>query len=114
MGKTVPKDGGMKLLWSNPSPYSSYGGGTVSVDLSKYKLICIMFVAEAGKQNALNGQVFPVGASCMAIGVGRDSGAVTRRYFTTAADKVSFGGASYDANSGNNTLLVPHSIYGVK
>lgn len=45
MGKAVPKAGGMKLLWENPSPNSSFGPQTITVaNLNRYDVaVCIAF-----------------------------------------------------------------------
>ena len=102
-----------KLLWTNPNSTSSFGAQTVSVSLSAYTFVVITFRNQAGSENAVFGQVFPISGRSMAFSVAKDSGAVLRRYMNITSTGIWFENATYDSNSSNNALLVPWSIYGL-
>lgn len=102
-----------KLLWTNSKSTSSFGSQKVSVSLSGYTFVLIIFRNEAGVENAMFGQVFSISGRSMAYTVGRNSGAACRRYMNIASSGISFESASYDSGSSNNALLVPVYIYGL-
>ena len=102
-----------KLLWTNSKSTSSFGSQTVSVSLSAYTFVVIIFRNQAGAENAVFGQVFPISGRSMAFSVAKDTGAVLRRFMNITSTGISFENATYDANSGNNNLLVPWKIYGL-
>lgn len=110
------------LLWTNPS--ASYSTGTVSLDLSAYDLVEVVFSTDDSLTTEFNARC-PVGKS----GHGQwwtvrsdlsnyaAINAVTRD-FSTATTGVTFGGGQmiYNGGSYNNWAgrAVPRRIYGIR
>ena len=111
---TGATSGEIKLLYTNPNPYSATSGFTVNLSLSEYKVLLIDFINQVGSAHVANGQWFPIGASCMAYGSAYNSEAVLRRPVTTSISGVVFGNGSHGNGVYDSIFLVPWHIYGLK
>ena len=107
------------LLWTNPNPTSSFSAQTISLDLSKYDMVEIVF-----KQYAINpffstnktevgkgGRLFTYGYE--------DAKELDGRSYTVSTTGISFRtgySAMISASSGTATdgQCVPYKIYGIK
>ena len=105
----------MDLLWTNPSPTSSFDTQTVSINLSNYNLIFISFRISTGETNVLN-MFFEKGTTTV-MNMALDY--IYHRYITASSDSgITFGVGqrrnSYAASpTTQNTILIPYQIYGV-
>lgn len=104
------------LLWTNPSPTSSFGAQTVSLDLSHYDSIEIEYVMQAQYQVSISAHA-SVGVSAYLFGA---AGGNYARQITITTTGVQFAAGIYYAAYGgggattSNTVLVPIRIYGIK
>lgn len=101
-----------KLLWTNPSPTSSFAAQTISLDLSDYDEV------EIEAKQLANGSIIQL---CR-VGIGKQTKCLFRdgnannfytRTFITSTSSVQFGDAYYNATL-TNTDCVPTAIYGIK
>lgn len=115
MGKAVPETGRMKLLWENQNKKKSFPSQTVSLDLTKYKMVLILSTWLADGWQTSNSLVTPVGANsrltdCIQFVSYRDANvSETGVYF---GDGVRY--KEYDTgNVTDNGVCVPVQIYGI-
>lgn len=109
-----------KLLWENSSPNSNYGGGTISLDLSKYNAVIIQF-RHSGQYNEIAYEYMPIGVTYSIGGFYSDSVAV--RGVTTNSTKIVIsstigyklsGESGFHLYNGNYQYgPIPQKIYGV-
>ena len=114
MGLTVPiySSGTGTLLWENPNPESSYSGQKVSIDLSKYTHVFIVFKYYMLSQNS---------ESWLFIRVGFTDNVIRSTNYTTLVqrtalvekDGVKFG-QGMSGSGQNNNYMIPYQIYGIK
>lgn len=108
----------MELLWTNPSPTSSFSAQDVSVDLTDYNWFAILyrFGISSGTQDDQPLAVFhtdeqtkrlPITAS----GNNRTGGRTLLYSFT--GKEISFRAASYNGAESNSNAI-PVEIYGIK
>ena len=106
-----------KLLWTNPSPSSSFAAQTVSLDLSDYdeiEVICRPYATEASYFTSRvkvgnNGMIYSqtgYGNPVRIYG--------TQRNFTPTSTGVAFGDGLDFSASVSNVYCVPYQIYGIK
>lgn len=123
-----------KLLWENASPTSSFEPQTITLDLSQYKQIEIIFKApDANSFMSWNAEGFEIPmvlsvGSARAVSVPRLGGdrignaivISSFRYVNVKTDGIDFDhnwgmtGAGYAAMGIDNTCFVPLKIYGIK
>lgn len=108
MGKTVPKAGGMKLLWTNPKSGQAYSTGTVELDLSNYDAVLVT-VQYATTDTAIMDPVFLlIGQTGLFFNAYGSTNPWTFRKVTTSKSAVSFASASIAGT------LIPYQIFGIK
>ena len=112
--------GGMKkdLLWTNPSPSNNFGTQTVSLDLSGYDLIYVIFRRSTGTSSFNSYNFANVnGAECGVMTF--TGGKFCIRSFAATDNGVNFSTATIYSTYGSggdtdNTLVIPYQIYGIK
>ena len=114
--------GGMKmdLLWTNPSS-ASFAEQTVSINLSNYDLVVIVFAltTNMGANLTVTQAITPIDGlnhSISSKGIRADSGDYyyTRsRSFTPSSTGIAFTKGMVD-NSYNNEAAIPYQVYGIK
>ena len=112
----------MDLLWTNASPTSSFGAQTISLDLSNYNLVGIIYVAENGTQvNISTTNMFIYKKGITTYGVGTSVGGVWGYTRGRAIAGVSNSGVSFgdsypmtETISTANNSMIPLYIYGIK
>ena len=107
---------GAELLWTNPSPLSSFAAQTVSLDLSEH--FAVIVTATATGSSAQPGDkctrlILVGGADCLVSYGGTNGNVATIRSVSVSAAGVTFSGANYNGNT-NNGRVIPYRIYGVK
>lgn len=108
----VGTGGGMKLLWTNPSPSASFAAQTVNIDLSGYLgVVCVFCVSTSGGANT---SVFgPMNIQTVALmRIGQIS--LTDRSFTPTETGVQFTIANDHQGGTRADWLIPVRIYGIK
>ena len=101
----------MNLLWENPAPTAVFAPQTVTINnISQYKLVMILF------RNSM--AVAPVGDSSTIFeasgGTNGSSGAYQTRAFQIKSDGIQFFGGVQGGVTGNNSFMIPCSIYGIQ
>lgn len=113
---------GMKLLWTNASPTSSFNSQTISLDLSSYQAVLIYFNTYAGSAT-YSGHYSSTIAKVGQTGVQSDNGEtgahMANRAFVVNTTGIEFKLAYYASAYGGSTnwssnCLVPCQIYGIK
>ena len=112
MANGIVASNGMRLLWTNPSPTSSFSAQTVSLDLSAYQAVVIIpkFTTSSGSMR--KGAFLRIGehTSCWEP----DSGG---RYIARNI-RVNTDGVVFETGSNNGTNSAAHwitcYIYGIK
>jgi len=105
------------LLWTNPSPSSSFAAQTVSVDLSDYSYFIVDCLFYTGDQDLfIPWSFFPVDEKKHYLQISNDTvnrtGGRTASY-NDANKKISFAAAHYNGAT-NNGYIIPFRIYGIK
>lgn len=123
MGKSTLK-ADRTLLWTNPSPTSSFAEQTVSLNLSSYKAVYIVYKLFANQQYNVTGQIVYLNDQTITISAsgsaGFFSGALTlmARVASMASTGVHFSAGSLGSVSTNwavdNRPIIPWKIYGIK
>lgn len=101
------------LLWSNNDSTQSFASQTVSLDLSSYPLIMIMYRVSTSSSANMCIAMPPTGYDQVALGMLPQGTTLNKRLCTPRSDGVAF----YDARSDStvdNTVMVPRFIYGIK
>lgn len=113
---------GLKLLWTNPNPTSSFVSQTVPLDLSQYELFLVTTMTQIksdGTRGELSFVAFKNVSSALHVALPGNSGPLAAaRQFQILENGINF----YDARSSYNNLnnqisnefLAPHQIYGIK
>lgn len=98
----------IKKLWENARPASTFSDQKITLDLSKYDYIMVIFNYDA----ASNARMIPPIISPVNNGGGIiDNAEGNRRYFKTTATFINFDN-TYPTN--NKTVCIPLFIYGLK
>lgn len=104
-----------KLLWTNPSPTSSFAAQTVSLDLSDYDEVEIAVRLYSGGSSPVIFVRGSVGLLSSALGVRNDSFLTQIRQFTPQTSGVQFYDCKLGSNSSTyNDQMIPLNIYGIK
>lgn len=112
--------GGMKmdLLWTNPSPTSTFASQTVSLDLSGYDYIYIVYDGVVGSSKLYNSAFIPTSLPSYTFVHCADF--IYHRALTISSSGIVFAGGKYTRTYGSSTFTdiatacVPIYIYGVK
>ena len=106
--------GGMELLWTNASPTSEFAPQTVSLNLSAYKFVVIIFKRSTTSSKYIS-YIAPIGYVHIANFI---EGKPESRNYTTSTNGIAFAEAyiwdSSTAMSLNNGTLLPYKIFGIK
>lgn len=113
-GAGAAKGGGaVDILWTNPSPSSSFAAQTISVDLTGYDLIFIEYKA-ISSSTFLSGIIDGDSHTILLLAIQNTSnnrnGTRVATYDNTS---VQFGNCTFNGTQ-TNTYCVPLTIYGVK
>lgn len=105
----------MDLLWTNPSPTSSFASQTVSIDLSNYAGVLIVCKQHKSVESYFNFLSLIVAESIRFL---CGSGKLAFRNATVSSAGVVFTDGSYVNTYGtdavNNDYVIPYQIYGIK
>lgn len=106
----------MDLLWTNPSPTSSFTAQTISLDLSNYDLVLIFARRDASNYNYnINTLVNRDGMVNM---IGTYSSKLCTRGVTMTDSGLEFGAGfyatGYGTDTNDNNKNIPYKIYGIK
>ena len=99
------------LLWKNASPTSSFAAQTISVAVSSYDLIMILWRNGTGNLSFLPSVIFPY-SNGAAFSTATYHNETMKRDGTVTASSISFGDGYYNG-SVNNARVIPYSIYGI-
>ena len=113
---------GLKLLWTNPNPTSSFVSQTVPLDLSQYELFLVTVMEQnttEGTYRELSFLAFKTVESVLqGVLTGGYGPGVETRPFQILENGVNFSDAKRSYNNQNdkviNSVLIPHQIYGIK
>lgn len=105
-----------KLLWTNPSPTSSFSAQTVALDLSSYDDVEIEMVGDTTNANTTQNFKLTVGVGSL-LDISANN--IWWRYVTPRTTGVEFGAGYKTTTYGSgatltNTQMVPLKIYGIK
>ncbi len=105
-----------KLLWTNPSPTSSFSAQTVALDLSSYDDVEIEMVGDTTNANTTQNFKLRVGIGGL-LDISANN--IWWRYVTPSGTGVEFGAGYKTTTYGSgatltNTQMVPLKIYGIK
>lgn len=105
----------IRLIWSNPSPTSSFAAQTISIDLSAYSWFAVRAIFSISSPSNLPLAIFTVDEDGKRIqSVAGDTSRVGARYFKySTTNKTMTFNAGYYNGSTNNSSCVPLEIYGV-
>ncbi len=104
----------MVLLWTNPSPTSTFAPQTIPLDLSKYSAVLIAC--------RLDNSTTPYGGNYLCF-IGeitymtlyvRPVNSIYSRYLTVSTSGITFAEGYTTATNLNNNAMVPNRIYGIK
>ncbi len=121
-GAWVNADNAWKNVWTNSSPTSSFSSRTISLDLSKFSEVMIIFRAATGASDVYQTRyITPInGVSALFFGItglaSPTAMSVIGRYVTVAHTGVTIGDArqkainSTSAGTTTNTVLIPVEI----
>ena len=110
--------GGMKmdLLWTNPSPTSSFSGQTVSIDLSEYDFVYITGLQLNTNSVGYDSDLTRVGDKGILWSF--VSGYTSHRMYSVGTSGIAFENGSRQTaigtNADNNGHCIPTNIYGIK
>lgn len=110
-----------KRLWQNASPNSSFQGQTVSLPLSRYNMVQILFFDKCDN-HSVNAWWIPMEHEAILTHItspDRDTSWLCTRPISVTADGIVFGNTilkGFDAVAGweDNWWVIPYEIYGLK
>ena len=107
--------GGNNLLWENEDTTKGFAAQSISLDLTKYSGVSILYRSESSSSNPVffNTGYIPKGLrGCMHWLT--TSGNRAHRMFTATDSGIAFEAGQYSANDTSGLWCVPAKIYGVK
>lgn len=120
--KTVTTMPGSELVWTNPNPTSSFPDGTISIDLSRFTAIHIVFKGTASDSGVVDAHLTIDGAThTVAVFTLPPSGSAAvglSRSFTPSATGIACGSGLVKTllngtRATENNRIVPQKIYGI-
>ena len=102
----------MDLLWTNPSPDSSFSTQTVSLNLSDYSMVAIEF-KRIQNESVYVPQITVINGTRKYWSITTGGGYIVSRVFTASSTGISFEDA-YRNQTVTNTDAIPYQIYGIK
>lgn len=104
----------MTLLWTNPSPTSSFAAQTVPLDLSSYDMVMV-FCRQSTSDGTLTSQMGPKSTDIRVINMYNNRFVRTYSWTDTGVAIGSALRANYNASlSTDNAYQIPMYIYGIK
>lgn len=110
--------GSAKALWTNPSPNNAFAAQTISLDLSSYQLILVLYKTFNNHSN-LAATVFPVAPAAYKLmssfggtGEGTGNSAYSIRPFTLTTTGLAF--SACQPTDYNNSSSIPFQIWGIR
>lgn len=104
----------MSLLWTNPSPTSSFSAQTVPLDLSSYDAIGIIPLFSTSVQYPAFMQTYINTASTVVLNTyASDSNRQGGRTVVISSTGLQFSAGTYNG-SASNSNCIPYKIYGIK
>ena len=101
------------VLWENESSTSTFADQTISLNLSGYKGIFVIYLAKTGSSGYASSGFIPVdGVTYCASSFPSDSGAQFKRSCQADLGSVRFGAGTQNGTQ-DNALMIPIKIYGV-
>ena len=100
-------------LWENDDPAATFASQTVSLDLSNYDGISILYRNQADGAYHLNTGHIPKDTQGV-LWYGYQSGNHVHRGFIADTDSVTFNDCQYSGGSNDNKFCIPLIIYGIK
>ena len=104
---------GMKLLWKNPAPTTSFEPQKVTLPLADYDVVVVTHMSGVGEQFLFPPTIWYKGAairSCVLVG---NPTFPRMRQFTVEDDGITFASGT-SASTTTGTVCVPEAIYGIK
>lgn len=124
VGGDTERDNAPVLLWENASPNSQFVAQTVSLDLSTYKYVMVMFHEHPSDVYPYKTGIYPIGNKYSVTSFTGASTSVTgapyfiKRMFTVQNNGITFEGSYYATPTvqmtANNAEFIPVRIYGIK
>ena len=102
----------MERAWQNASPTSEFAAQTISLDLSEYDFIMVLYMHRVTFQTTLS-STLKKGQLGNLISVTSDN-LTGYRSVTFTDSGVTFGECIYSKTNSNNGFCVPYEIYGIK
>lgn len=112
------------LLWTNPSPTSSFAPQTLNMDLTDYDEVEVSFLNTTSYRYLVPSVKCPIGEKAMVNGIFGGSAVEAGvlfgfgRVFNVYSDRIDFGNAAGCASGSTfairNEMGVPQKIYGIK
>lgn len=107
----------LDLLWTNANPYSSFPEQTISLDLSKYKVIVISvcdYGADVTRRDNIQTTFIlkNVSSHLFSTYLNQDIGSI--RYVLASENNISFSNALDAKGNSNNLTTIPQKIWGIK
>ena len=104
----------MSLLWTNPSPTSSFAAQTVPIDLSGYDAIGIIPLFSTSVQYPAFMQIYINTPSTVVLNTyASDSNRQGGRTVTISSNGLQFSAGNYNG-SATNSNIIPYKVYGIK
>lgn len=111
---TINKHGAtFDLLWTNSDPTANFAAQTVSLDLSAYDAVLIIYLANLNRNAQYSRICLKNGYSNVLLGVISASSDIRTRTANVTDSGVDFG-AGYTGTSSANSSNIPYLIYGIK
>lgn len=106
--------GTRETLWSNASPTSSFSAQTISLDLSGYQYVYILFRQSTGSSTIYSSElVVPFNYEHDAIAILAGTSTVYKRSFTVGSSGIVFGGGK-SGTTDDDSKMIPRSVYGIR
>lgn len=102
----------MSKLWENDSPTSGFSAQTVTLDLSGYDGVSVLYKNENGGNAFLNTGYVPKGRRGRMTFLYQSSGNRSERYFTANDSGIEIEAGAYSGGSTTSIHCVPIEIYG--
>lgn len=100
-------------LWTNASPTSSFGGGTVvSLNLSNYSFVMVLTRVGTSYVEMLS-SICPVGYNGRIVGCWGHNNNDFHRDFSVSTTGITFSGA-YEGGQYDTSYCIPYAIYGIQ
>ena len=116
IGLTYPAETKMKLLWTNPSPNTSFSEQTISLNLSSYNGIILSANNSYVGTNYQTYIICNIGESSAIFGNAPNGGyeSYSCRHFNITETGVHFSNCTWGGNTSYNINAIPYKIFGFK